>query len=136
MTHVSKKPLNKDVQNRLNKRLVKTITNLRTMSEGSVFISELFTDSEQIMLAKRLMIIFMLTENVSQYRIKQILRVSSATVFRISEGLDKGEYQYLTRLCKKKKSRDIFWQELEVIVRLGMPSMGKDRWKWLDELYK
>ncbi len=136
MTYVSKKPLPKETQNRLDKRFVRTVTNLRTVSDGTNFISELLTESEQIMLAKRLMIIFMLTEGVSQYRIKQLLYVSSATVFRMAIALDKNKYEYLKRLCGKKKSRKIFWDELEVIVRLGMPSMGKDRWNWLNELYK
>ncbi len=136
MAFVSKKPLNEGVQAQLNRQLIRTIVGLRTVSGGTHFISELLTDTEQIMLAKRLMVIFMLAEGVSQYRIKKILNISSSTVARTARLMDGGAFHHLTQMCRKKKSREILWNELENIVRLGMPSMGNDRWKWLDELYK
>jgi len=136
MAYISKEPLKKEVQVQLNQQLIRTIVELRTVKGGKHFISELLTDTEQVMLAKRLMMIFMLAEGISQYRIKQVLNVSPSTVLRIAQLMDGGAFEHLTHLCSKKKSREILWRELEVIVRFGMPSMGKDRWNWLDELYK
>lgn len=136
MTRVSKRPLGEDVRGRIDSRLVEAVTNLRTKAEGAHFISELLSDAEQLILAKRLMIIFMLNKGVSQYRIVQLLNVSSATVFRVDQGMVEGKYEYLGSVCRKKKNRQVFLKELEVIVRFGMPSMGRDRWKWLDELYE
>ena len=136
MTYVSKKPLKKDVKKRLDEQFIKTIVALRTTPGGKNFISELLTESEQIMLAKRLMMIFMLAEGISQYRIKQLLHVSSSTVAHIGLGFKSGKFEHIRSVCRHKKSHKTFLDELEVIVRLGMPSMGKDRWKWLDELYR
>ncbi len=136
MAFVSKKPLKKEIQTQLNRQLVSSIVSLRTESGGAHFISELLTDTEQIMLAKRLMMIFMLIENVSQYHIRQVLNVSSSTVARTARVLDGGGFDHITHICHRKKNRDILWKDLEVIVRLGMPSMGKDRWDWLNKLYK
>ena len=136
MAFISKKPLNKKIQTQLNQQLIRTIVGLRTIDGGTHFISELLTQTEQIMLAKRLMTIFMLAEGISQYRIKKILNISSSTVARTAHLMSNGAFNHLTYMCRKKKSRKILWNELENIVRLGMPSMGRDRWKWLDELYK
>jgi len=136
MAFISKKPLKKEVQMQLNQQLVRAIVELRTVGGGKHFISELLTDTEQIMLAKRLMTIFMLAEDISQYRISKILNISSSTVARTAHLMDGGDFNYLVRLCCKKKSRDVLLKELEVIVRSGMPSMGRSRWNWLDELYK
>lgn len=136
MTYVSKHPLKKEVRKRLDEQFVNTVIGLRTNSGGKSFLSDLLTESEQIMLAKRLMMIFMLTEGVSQYRIKQLLKVSSSTVARIASHFESGVFDHIRKDFGRKKNRDTFWSEFEVIVRLGMPEMGKGRWKWLDELYK
>lgn len=136
MAFVSKKPLKKEVQTQLNQQFIRTIVELRTVNGGKNFISELLTDTEQVMLAKRLMTIFMLAENISQYKISKILNVSSSTVARTAHLMNSGAFSHLVRICRKKKDREVLLRELEVIVRFGMPSMGKDRWGWLDELYK
>ncbi len=136
MTYVSKGPLKSDIKKRLDKQFVNTIVSLRTTSGGKNFISELLTESEQIMLAKRLMMIFMIAEGVSQYKIKYLLQVSSSTVSHIASRLDSGAYKHIKKDCRSKRNRQTFWDELEIIVRLGMPSMGKRRWDWLDGLYE
>ena len=136
MAFISKKPLKKEVQAQLHQQLIRTIVALRTVDGGRNFISELFTDTEQIMFGKRLMIIFMLAEGISQYRIKQVLNVSSSTVLRIGRLMNGGAFDYMIHLCRKKKSREILWRELEVIIRFGMSSMGKKRCDWLNDLYK
>ncbi len=136
MAFVSKKPLKKEVQTQLSQQLVHTIVKLRSVKGGKFFVSELLTDTEQIMLAKRLMIIFMLAKEVSQYRIRQALNVSSSTVARTAKTMDSGGFDHLVNVCNKKKNRDILWDNLEVIIRFGMPSMGKNRWDWFNKHYK
>ena len=136
MPFVSKKPLKKEVRKQLDQQFIKTVVSLQTISGGSNFLSEFLTETEQMMFAKRLMIIFMLIEGISQYRIKQVLHVSSSTVSRIAKEHEQNVFPHIARICGQKKHREVLWRELEVMIRMGMPSMGRDRWKWLDELYK
>ena len=136
MVYVSKQTLSRDARTRLDKKLAETFVALKTLSGGERFLSELLTPSEHLMLAKRLTAIFMLSEGVSQYRIKQTLRLSSSTVARLAHTLDAGGFEHIVHACHKKKDREILWHDLEKMLRLGMPSMGIDRWDWLDELYK
>lgn len=136
MVYVSKQTLSRDTRTRLDKKLAETLVALKTLSGGTRFLSELLTPSEHLMLAKRLAAIFMLSEDISQYRIKQTLQLSSSTVARLAHTLDAGGFEHIVHTCHKKKDREILWRDLEKILRLGMPPMGKNRWDWLDELYK
>ena len=136
MAHVSQKPLKQHVRTRLSRQLVHTVTSLRSTASSAQFISELLTETEQIMLAKRLMMIFMLAEGVSQYRIRHLLQMSPSTVLKTARTIDRGGYWHIARFCRQKKRREILWHELESLVRLGMPSRGRNRWEWLNKLYK
>lgn len=132
MAFVSKKPLKEDVQEQINRQFVKTIVDLRTERNGKHLLSELLSETEYVMLAKRLMMIFLLTEGISQYQVRRMLGVSSSTVARIAHKIDDGGYEFFVKICSRKKNKEILWNNIEVIVRLGMPSMGRDRWKFLD----
>jgi len=136
MTNISKKKLNKDIQQKIYSRLTKAIAGIHTRSKSAQFIEDILTETERQMLAKRFAALFMLTQNVSSYRVHKLLNMSTTTTKRLSLELSQGKHAYITSVVKKKKDREKFWAELEVIVRLGMPEMGKNRWKWLDEISK
>lgn len=131
MTHISKKKL----QDTHRKQLVKQFANLFTLSNpkktGRVFES-LCTESEQIMLIKRLAIILMLDKKYSRYRIAQTLMVSESTVREIKKKFDEGDYAEITVALKQREyENEQFWESINALLRLGMPSRGKDRWKSL-----
>jgi len=136
MVNVSKKKLQKDVLNQINNRLVETVAVLKTNDSTKNFINDLLGESEKIVLAKRLSIVFMLQENISWYRISTLLKVSDTTVKKIAVKIDRGGYKNILKIVKQKKNRRAFWAGMEVIVRCGMPPIvGKGRWNFLDELY-
>lgn len=95
-------------------------------------LGNLLTDTEQLMLAKRLAVILMLYEGCSSYRIWKALRMSPSTISRMQQQYDEGDYNDIVRLiCKSKAERERFWETIETVLRGGMPSMGKDRWRSL-----
>ena len=120
----------------MNDQLISCIISLNSTSKGKHFLREFLTESEQVMLAKRLMIIFMLSEGISQYRIKQVLKVSPATVFKLADNLDGNAYRSIIEIIQRKQNRTLLIKKLEVIMRLGLPSMGKERWDWLKDMHK
>lgn len=131
MTHVSKKKLKKDALLRIHKRFVSNLTKIKTDREMDSFLEALLTETERIMLAKRLTVIFMLTEGFSTYRIAKTLGVSVSTAIRMKDKYFEGEYDSMIDFCKKKKHRTDFWNDLDVLLRLGMPRyVGNDRWEF------
>lgn len=133
MPHVSRKKLKKEVSKRIYNRLVKTVGET---SYGYAVLSELLTPVEQIMLAKRLAAIIMISQGISSYKVRKILKLSSKTTAYIMHDIELGKYKQIGKLAKNKKDKERFWAELEVIVRMGMPEMGKGRWKWINEYTK
>jgi len=134
MVRVSKKKLKRDALLRLHGRFASVIAEAQTKRAGHQLLEELLTPAEQIVLAKRLAIIFLLLEGISPYYAAAVLNVSTSTTQRIYAQQKAREYPYLTRVFTKQKDRELFWNEMKEIIRLGMPPMGRGRWQWLDVL--
>ena len=140
MTRVSEKPLKKDIFAKINNQLVSYIASIRTKKAGSIFLRELLTESELTMLSKRLAIVVMLERNYSYSIMQSVLQVSPDTIARIAKDKDRGRFEFIERHCRhsirQKNQEEKFWSDLEVIIRGGMPEMGKGRWKYLNKITK
>ena len=139
MTNISKKQLKKKVAEKIHKRFIKTIINLHGKG-GERFIEEILTPSEQIMLAKRTMALSLLSSGASSYKVQKLLKLSPTTASRLKREMKNGKYKSIKSIKNNngkdcKDEQDTFWADMEILVRFGMPEMGKNRWKWLDELY-
>ncbi len=137
MARVSKQKLNKKTLNQINKRLVDTVARLETSYSTKSFLNDLLGESEKIVLAKRLSIIFMLQENISKYKISKLLKVSESTVKRISFDISLGKYENIKKIINKKKNRLTFWTGMDLVLKLEIPSIvGGGQWNILDEIYE
>ena len=134
MVNISKKELSNQTAKKIRARFFKTIVDLKGNS-GTQLLDELFTETEQIMLAKRLAALFLLTQGTPPYRVSRLLKLSSSTTVRLSKEIERGNHSRIADIVRKKKERDKFWAELETMIRFGMPEMGRNRWKWLDEYF-
>lgn len=129
MTNVSKRVLSSRHKKQLFEQFASlfAVSNTRTIT---YLFTDLCTDVEQTMLVKRLAAILMLHANYSRYRIAQTLCMSESTVCEIQKKFDQGTYSHIICATKQKQfEKEQFWETVESLVRLGMPSMGKDRWK-------
>jgi len=133
MANISKRRLKKEAADKVHKQFLQTIVNLKNKSGANV-LEELFTQTEQVLFAKRLAAIFMLAQKITPFHVSRVLNLSPATTARLQRELLAGQYSHIKDIVRKKKDRDQFWAELEVLVRLGMPEMGKNRWKWLNDI--
>lgn len=132
MPHISSKKMSRKVYTDSVTQLLQTITGRDTKREH--VLQDLLTPTEKIMLAKRLALIALLTQDMSPYHISQILRMSSSTVTRFCHDYQNGKFTHLVSYFNKQKTRKMFWDRLETFLRAGMPRRGKGRWKFLDEL--
>src|SRR5690606_31748070 len=96
----------------------------------------LLTPTEQLMLSKRLAVIFLLRAGNSMYYIAHNLKVSPSTVERIYFKLENNEFSELINLWEEERRREEMWEFVETLLRGGMPPLGKDRWKGVNEIIR
>ena len=129
MPHVSKKKLKKETLKQLDKKLVSTF---ESAYEGRAFAKvfrELFTQTEKIMFAKRLAIVFLLSKEIPQHRIVDILKVSPSTVAKMSLKLENGKFETIIKTTKKKNELVNFIEFLLTAGGTMSPIAGRSRWK-------
>ena len=122
-----------ELTDKTKKQLFNQLANLFTQADKKVMpllFSNLLTETEEIMIMKRLAIIVMLSKKQSPYTISKALNVSSSTVRETAKKRGKGDYQDIERSLKKKDfDNKKFWETVDQILRMGMPRYGSGRWK-------
>jgi len=134
MPHISARKLKKEVFQEINKRLIDSFADIKDKRLLKSFVDELLTSTEKIMLAKRLAVIFMLSEKFSFYRIQKSLKISTQTAMRMYGSFKSGKFNNITKVLNKEKDKRNFWLNLEILLRAGMPPMGRGRWRWFYEI--
>ncbi|MEI7513163.1 MAG: Trp family transcriptional regulator [bacterium] len=133
MSRISKKKLGYFVSSKISDQFVDTLVNLNSKNKGKEFVNELFTETEKMMLAKRLGAIAMLKDGYSNYRVSRHLQMSSSTVFNLSKDVKKNQYSFLEDFFSNKKVRTEFLKKVLYYSRGGLPSRtGRDRWNFLN----
>jgi Trp operon repressor len=133
MPHTSSRKLKKEQFEKIYEKLVLIFNNAGKNNKSRLILDEFLTPTEKIMLAKRLVIIFMLNEKISIYHISDALKVSPSTVERMSLKHQFGEYAHISEITKKNKPE--IWEILKTLILIGLtPKIGKDRWKWFYEI--
>ncbi len=136
MPHLSKQTLKKETEALLTDQLLTFVSVARTKSEARVLAEELFTETERLMLGKRLAVIVMLARGYSFTQIEETLAVTAQTVTRIWKECRSGKHARLMRYAKEYTrhfKRTTFWGNLEKILSAGMPPRaGRGRWRELN----
>lgn len=103
MPHVSKHKIDEEVRQELEKHIVSFLSDTTASTRRSLF-KEILTRTERLMIAKRLAIVFLLQEEVATHTISRRLRVSSSTVARLEEKVERGEYAEIRKWMGNKKN--------------------------------
>lgn len=123
MTHVSKRKLHpnheRDIVGAFMHALFST-----DVTRGKARVHAILTQTERVMLAKRLAIITMLNKKHSYYRICETLNVSVSTVRRLDTQLRAGDFDPLCRIFNRRLS---FLDYLELFLAAGSPSIAGAR---------
>ena len=80
MPHVSRIKLNKQVEDKLIDSLETVLTKASKKDEMNKFLFSLMTHTEKLMLAKRLAVVILLKEGLSQSEISRALNITRVTV--------------------------------------------------------
>lgn len=105
MVNVSRKKLSTKDYTRAQEQLVQLLDSL-TKTSARYFISELLSETEQIMLTKRFAAILLRSDGHSPYRISKVVGISVSTAQRITQHHDDGQYNhFLSSFSKKQKNQ-------------------------------
>ncbi len=134
MPHVSGRKLKKHVFLKMSEEFIEIFAAVRTKQKARRLLEELLTQTERIMIAKRLAMIFMVEKGYSFETIERILKISPVTTSKYWRMTKRNEFPLVSRYFKSKKQAEEFWRVLERAVRMGMPPMGKGRWNFLKNM--
>lgn len=106
MTHLSRWKLKKEEEKNLIDALRLVLTSLNKDREMEVFLGSLLTETEKLMLAKRLAIIVLLREGLTESQIAEALHVTRITVAKMRyffESRGQGYKVALNKLAQQKQ---------------------------------
>lgn len=112
----------------MTEEFIQVLAKIRRGREFENFLIEFLTSTERTMLAKRLAIIYLINKKYSFANIERILKVSPSTVARFWKANQNNAFLVIQKQIEADRAKKIFWDELEWLVRLGMPPMGRGRW--------
>lgn len=131
MPHISKKELS----SKILKQIQHDFKYLLYSEKNRIEIFEnLLTETEYIMLAKRLAMVLLLTKDTQQSVIALKIQVSKSTVSRLALDYENGRFDAFKRYLKKNiKNEEELFKSLEKILTLGLPRYAsmRDRAEWI-----
>ena len=129
MPHISSKKLDSILMQKLFGKLLTLLDKAHDKKSTSKILNELFTETENIMFAKRLAIILMLSSKTPQHRIVEVLQVSPSTVAKTSLLIEIGKYEAVLKVSTKEKIslEKIVWS---ILTAGGVmpPRLGRKYW--------
>jgi len=129
MPHISKKKLSEYQLDKLYAELIQHINKTVKRDMTSNPLDGLLTQTEKIMLAKRFAVIVMLSRNIPQHEIYEILGMSPVTINLMSLHYENGRYVDLLRSNDKIDYLEEMFNFLNTAGGLMPPKIRKSRKK-------
>lgn len=131
MTQVSKRYLDKKVEDRILDLFWTSLSSLSTKEKVAIFLEDLLSSTEKIMLAKRLAIAFMILKGYDYPIINNRLKVSDQTIWIVKMNLaHKGKgYKAVIEHIMDKEKWEKFWQDLDHFFEEILPPRYGTNWK-------
>lgn len=100
--------ISKNIENQVYKILYQVLADSKTEEGTEVVLKSLLTGSELEAIAKRLAIAVFLDKGQSYEHIKDVLKVSSATIASVAENIDKRGMQMALERVKAEEWADVW----------------------------
>lgn len=85
---ISKRALNPKLEKEIKKMLSQVVADLPNNEKAEIFLQDFLTETEYIVLAKRLAVMYYLSKGSSYEKIKKEVKVSSATIASVQNALE------------------------------------------------
>ena len=133
MPHISKRKLEDKYVKDLFLEIVSVFEKAGKRGELKEVLNQLLTSKEKIMLAKRLAVISMLSQNIPVHDIALSLAMSPSTTDIMSLRFEVGSYDHVIKSGLKKTDIVDIINMIQTVGGLMPPRSGKGRWKSLDD---
>lgn len=107
MTHLSRRKLAESVLRQITDSFLFVLTDIKDKGSMAQFLDSFLSKTEKLMLAKRLALIYLLSEAVEETRISEILKTTLANVSRMKLKLENENVGYQQALAKIKKQKTL-----------------------------
>lgn len=111
MAQISKRKLNEDIQSKMFEMFLSSFAKCENDEELMAYLSDILTETEAVVMAKRLAIALMLSKGYGYVQICDLLKVSPPTVSKVKTWLDlrgDGFRAVLKKVLEDKETED-FW---------------------------
>ncbi len=136
MVHINRNELSKEDLDGLFSQFDTFLSKL-DYGATSTLLNELLGREERITLAKRLAVVILLHEGVSEYTSAKVLKLSPTTTGRIAEDMERGTYKKTIALLQKDKRDYVsLLDTIDSILHLGglLPHrIGLERYRSLNK---
>ena len=128
MTRISKYALDKNLEKEIFSIFWSSLSQLRTANDTSAFFSDLLSDTEEMMLAKRFTIALLLKRGRKPIEIARILHVSFSMIRSVNEWINKASPSMNAVILSAEKSQEFekFFDTLESFFDQFKPRYGTD----------
>lgn len=135
MPHISSKKLDVHLSEKIFGKLLTILGQAKNRDHLSLVVNELFTHTEKIMFAKRIAVILMLSNNIPQHKITELLKMSPTTVAKVSLRIESGKCDAILNVSKREKIdiEKIVWN---ILTAGGIMPPKVGRKYWLKSLQK
>lgn len=138
MPRVSRKILHPTVKAKIHELLLDCISRCRDQKTTARFIDDLLTETEKVMIAKRIAVALMILKGHPSIKIEETLKVSGQTIWLVRAWLTaKGEgYRQLLKEVierderQEKEHEQVLWEARETTPRWGSNWRSAKRREW------
>ena len=131
MPQVSKRKLIPQVKKDLLDSLSYTIKELKTKNDVDRFLSSALTDTERLMVSKRVLTAFLLRNNVEEKKIGDTLKLTPSTITRLKMWIDLRRegfdlvFNKLEKRSRENIAKQIFYKVLNYSIKAAFGRIPK-----------
>lgn len=125
MPHVSKRKIEPKIQKHTLDSFTHLLKDLDNVPDTEKFLTSIFSETERLMIAKRIVAAFLLRHNIESEKIQDILKLTPATVSRLKlwiqthqEGFDV-IFDKLEKQRRWEIAKGILFKVLDYAIRAG-----------------
>jgi len=130
---VSRHFMNPKIEKKVYDVFIDSLKNTKSSDQVVSFLNDLLSNTEQVMLAKRVSIAFLILENKYTYeQISRTLKVSYGTIAKVYSVLalkGKGYREILGNILVKKKIKNALSEFIDIVTPLPPKGTNIGEWK-------
>ena len=126
MPQVSKREIDPKIKTQIIDSFALLIKDLNNITDTEKFLSSVLSETEKLMIGKRIAAAFLLRHNIESKKIQDILKLTPSTVFRLrlwiqthQDGFDV-IFEKLEKQRRTETAKNILYQILDYAIKAGL----------------